>query len=624
MRGPLIWTSLLCAIAAYKVTLSVFDNIETEEDAKKALGGHLEDLKSIDPVVVENVVLHQWWDLARDIVARSHKQSVDFSFVVRKAVRTLKDEADELLRSLNPKYGQAQQVSPAFQWAQNDTCVFLTVKFTVRWNAPGALEVSDPSVNISDATFNFTGHGKHSNNKYFYSLSLELFDRISSTHSQWSAASVGKLSVTLRKKWPRKWPRLLGNKKTKIGNMHLWMEKQDQLDSTLSGMATASNSPVTCAASDKLYCLATDTCKKGGDCSQCQGKTTADEANHVCAGMPTEKASLNFKDADMFEHTIGGDVTISKARNEFDIDIYGIYWGKDDKQKLDVPEGFDAYVGGAEPSGSDTVYHMKHGQKIPEQATHLLVFSKNAYGEYASPGSVLVKDAVLPRDKASGVSFEDEDGDPDEVSGTVSIGKAADEALIDDYAVHWGKSPTKKIASSSSLGEVSKKDGREPSYYIARSTKVPATATHILVFTKNEHGEMEKGVGVKLVDRTKPCLADDHLSCATGVTATVDADPQKDKVQTTITVSRAPQEGNLTHYALYWGRGACAQSDKQGIKNGHIKDLALDSNMVEDVPADTMLPEGTTHVLVFPKNKLGESEHCKDSSFQDFVVNAEL
>ena len=34
----------------------------------------------------------------------------------------------------------AFKVAPAFQWAQNDTCIFLNVKFTVRWNAPGALE----------------------------------------------------------------------------------------------------------------------------------------------------------------------------------------------------------------------------------------------------------------------------------------------------------------------------------------------------------------------------------------------------------------------------------------------------------------------------------------------------
>merc|ERR1719352_2075057 len=122
--------------------------------------------------------MRQWWSLSRDLVAQSHTQSVDLSFAVRKAVRQLKDEADELLRTLNPKYGQAQQVAPAFQWAQNDTCIFLTVKFTVRWNAPGALEVTEPFCHMEANEFNFTGLGKHSNNKYKYTLSLALFDKI--------------------------------------------------------------------------------------------------------------------------------------------------------------------------------------------------------------------------------------------------------------------------------------------------------------------------------------------------------------------------------------------------------------------------------------------------------------
>merc|ERR1711959_832484 len=101
---------------------------------------------------------------------------------------------------------------------QNDTCVFLTVKYTVRWNAPGALEATDIVVDMGGANFNFTGLGKHSNNKYRYTLGLNLFDNIVESASTWSAASVGKLSVTLRKKWGRKWPRLLSDRKMKIGN----------------------------------------------------------------------------------------------------------------------------------------------------------------------------------------------------------------------------------------------------------------------------------------------------------------------------------------------------------------------------------------------------------------------
>ena len=104
--------------------LTALDALTAEADAKAIMASHMDDLKTLDSRVVEKMVTKQWWGLAREIVAKSHTQRVDLSFAVRKAVRVLKDEADELLRTLNPKYGVASQVSPAFQWAQNDTSVF--------------------------------------------------------------------------------------------------------------------------------------------------------------------------------------------------------------------------------------------------------------------------------------------------------------------------------------------------------------------------------------------------------------------------------------------------------------------------------------------------------------------
>jgi len=39
----------------------------------------------------------------------------------------------------------------ALQWAQNSTTIFLGVKYASRWSAPGAIEVADVGVNITEA-----------------------------------------------------------------------------------------------------------------------------------------------------------------------------------------------------------------------------------------------------------------------------------------------------------------------------------------------------------------------------------------------------------------------------------------------------------------------------------------
>jgi len=634
-RWPL-WLLLSCAAGAAApvasadggALLSALDAVLVEDEAVKLLAPHMDALKGLDPLVVEKVVMRQWWGLARDIVARSHSQQVDLSFSVRRAVKTLKEEADELLRTLNPKYGQAQQVAPAFQWAQNDTSIFLTIKYTVRWNAPGALEATDINVLMEGNFFNFSGLGKHSNNKYKYVLGLSLFDAIMPQPvSSWSAASVGKLSVTLRKRWARKWPRLLSNKKTKIGNMHVWMEHQEKLDTTLSGMPTASNSPITCAASEKLYCLASDTCKKG-DCSQCPGKTTVDAEKHTCSGMPSEKASVSFKDTDMQEGSVGGEVKITKAKNEFDIDKYVLYWGKDSTTKLDPP--LNALVGEVSPTGGDAFFSIPAGTPFPSAASHLLVFSKNEYGEYLTPGNVALKDAVAPKAKPGGIVFEDDDGDKGELGGTVTINRASDEDKLDEYALHWGKSATKKISSGSLIKDISKGTNmpKEPSYYLSKSTKIPEGATHMLVYSKNEFSEFPSPASLKFRDNTKPCLAPADKDCPAGVTLSVDEDPDEKQAKVQITVNLAKDERGVTHYAIYWGRRECGgEGDKkgdQGAKNGKIKELEVavevDNNgkqLSYVVAENTPVPSGTTHVVVFSKNKYGESDNCVSAVFED-------
>jgi len=601
--------------------LTALSAVTAEADATAIMAPHMEELKTLDSRVVEKIVMKQWWGLARDIIAKSHIQRVDLSFAVRKAVRVLKDEADELLRTLNPKYGVASQVSPAFQWAQNDTSVFLTIKYTVRWNAPGALEVTDPNVIITGNTFNFTGEGKHSNNKYKYTLSLKFFDNLSEPMSTWSTASVGKLSVTLRKKWPRKWPRLLANKKAKITNMHVWMEMQEKLDSSLGGQTTASNSPVTCAAAEKLYCLATDTCKKSANCSQCPGKPIPKVEESLCSGMPGEKASISFSDSDMGENELGGELKINKARHEFDIDHYMVYFGKDERSKLEMADGKPYLIGSVVPTGSDTELNLPMNTALPEGATHVLVFSKNEYGEYAIPGNSLLTDAVLPKSKPGSMQFEDEDGEVGEVSGTVTIGRAADESRVNDYALHWGRTATRKLHSASFIRDVPKQNDGDPTHYIARNTKIPDHATHLLAYTKNEHGEHPSTVSLKIVDNTKPCREQDAENCPVGVFITGVFDAADHDHQAKVQVVRAADEEDVSHYSLYWGRSNDCEGGQAGAKNGHIKDLEKgDADLEWMVPQ--ILPTTTKdskYVLVFSKNKYGESEFCRSAELENLV-----
>lgn len=615
--------------------LEALSKVRLEADARALIQPHLGDLRKLDVGVVGEVVRRQWWDVAGEIVAKSHEQKVDLSFVVRKAVKKLKEETDELIRTLNPNYGRAQQVSPAFQWAQNNTCVFLTVKFTVRWNAPGALEVSDPSVNITRGWFNFSGFGAHSNNKYNYVLTVGLFDVLEPEMSSWSTASVGKLSATLKKRYPRKWPRLLAQK-SKISNGQVWMDLQEKMDGSLKGLRAVQHSPRTCAHLGKLYCMPTDSCKKTDNCSLCIGRNIALEDQHICAGPPTEKVSLKFEDEDKEEGKLGGSLNISMRASEYDVDLYKVYWGSGPGLADRLAE-----LGQIRPEGAETVFRIASGTAVPDDAKTLLVFSRNEYGECETPGSWDFQDAFFPRFPPQGLVFEDTDGRKSKVQGTVTVQRAANESYVTHYALYWGRSPTRRVGTSAYITLMTKKDDGDMTYTFSKGTQVPAGASHILAYSKGQHGENPTPFALKLLDAAAPCQARGEPGCPKKVTlSAADGLAMKESsswfglggssrqlaAEVQIVVEPAKKQESVTHYALYWGSQGCSpQGRTEAPERGpHIRNLTVGGPMSEILPKDLEVPPNGTHVLAFSANEHGESLLCRSAELKDAERKEEL
>ena len=46
-----------------------------------------------------------------------------------------------------------------------------------KWDAPGAMKITDPTTNITSDRFVFTANGEHSGMRYKYTLDLDLFLR---------------------------------------------------------------------------------------------------------------------------------------------------------------------------------------------------------------------------------------------------------------------------------------------------------------------------------------------------------------------------------------------------------------------------------------------------------------
>ncbi|HPV40462.1 MAG TPA: Ig-like domain-containing protein [Spirochaetota bacterium] len=106
---------------------------------------------------------------------------------------------------------------------------------------------------------------------------------------------------------------------------------------------------------------------------------------------PTNNAQgLKFHDIDPDEDSVGGTGTIKRAVNESDIVSYVLYWGSSASTKLaatpqiiEIPK-----------TGFDITFPLVVGTAVPAGATHMLVYSKNTFGESAMPVALDFDDMV--------------------------------------------------------------------------------------------------------------------------------------------------------------------------------------------------------------------------------------
>jgi len=600
----------------------------TESQARAALAPALSNLKTLEAADMETIIANQWFPFAHEIIVKSHEQGADLSFAVRKGVQKLKNQADELVRALNPKYGITQTVNPSFMWAQNETSIFLTVKFSARWNAPGALEVSDAVVNFTRSKAYFTGLGQHSNIKFKYVLDLNVFDALLPEACIWSTSSVGKLSITLRKKWPRKWPRLLADKKMKISNMLVWMEYQENFK--MDDVYTAVESPLSCAHTKKFYCLSTDKCVEGDKCADgC--KADNQPVEDTCVGKPGSEGKVSFTDSNLQEGLIAGTFTLSTVeKTAFDIDEFELYWSNAEGTERKGLIGTVAHTQGEKPT-------IALADQKPEH-THVLVVAKNAKGELAAKKAEEVKDAYLPRNGPVAVTFSDTDGQADWVAGDLQI-MLPDAPTFTSATAHWARSKTKRISGPDSLittkdlpappadkdkedAAKAAEDARSMKITISRQ-KIGGGGKYIHVYGKNEFGESIDFAVVKIEDAARPCAygVDDTEDCLKEGSVKVSEDTDDEENQVTFSVEiPAVTSVNVTDYAFYFGEGSCSQGrgHKVGAKLG-----SFDGNLPEGTPSWTKkfenvkMPMEAISVLVYPTNKHGESSNCVSGDLFD-------
>eukprot|EP00397_Hematodinium_sp_SG-2012_P027640 GEMP01029055.1.p1 GENE.GEMP01029055.1~~GEMP01029055.1.p1 ORF type:complete len:684 (+),score=163.89 GEMP01029055.1:148-2199(+) len=525
------------ADAAQPEDVIQWDTFDTQLEAAAAMEPLLADVRRIAQEVLPIFIRRHWWDLAKRVIIIGHEQHVDVSYAVRRAVSAVKDEADMLVRSLDPHHGVAQEVSPAFMWAQNNTHIFLTIKYSARWNAPGALEVKNPTLVCEGNKVTFTASSTHSKKLYAYKLNLNTFDALRSSGCKFSAASVGKGYILLQKlRTEGEWPRLLASK-VRPGNMHLWVDRQHQLDELYvrKGITNPMEvSPYECVLTQQFWCepfaKCVENCEKCAEpdraATQPDGNpedtrptgtsTTVETAGAQCIHPPSADSSeIQFTDADARPGYIKGEISVRRGWEDGTGKRFGdiftsfkLYWGLTETETL---QPFPVPLLEGDPRKCDLP-----ASPIPDGAQYIIARAHNVLGESENSCHIKLHDFALPTENAQKVSFQDQDVLAGKITGNLTIVRAQNESSIVQYIVYFGKSKSQKIDGGHAQArniDVASLLEDEDVVVPFHEERVPLKASHFIVYTSNDSGEPAKGVSARIKDVALPCSTRSDKSC---------------------------------------------------------------------------------------------------------------
>jgi len=162
------------------------------------------------------------WQCAKDLVKTNSDKAIDMKKEFDVEERNIMKEIASL-KQLIDTFQPANYINPAFQWAQSPTEILLNVKFAHKLDAPATLNVEANTVNITNNSLLLLA----SNGRKNFKLELVLLKGIIPSESTYAMASVGRMTITLKKEHQLRWSRLTEGT-AKLKHMHVWWDVNEK------------------------------------------------------------------------------------------------------------------------------------------------------------------------------------------------------------------------------------------------------------------------------------------------------------------------------------------------------------------------------------------------------------
>lgn len=202
----------------------------------------------------------------------------------------------------------------------------------------------------------------------------------------------------------------------------------------------------------------------------------------------------------------------------------------------------------------------------------------------------------LPGSVARSVSFNDEDSIKGRLSGTLSVVADKEASDVEAYCVYWGQSASEKLLAQAIVTlPVSEANSGSDNHLVLQhrfspDTIVPFGATHLLVFSANQYGEMLDAVSCNIVDRALPAVNASAILLS-------NVSISEGRFTADVRIELPEDQQDIDSYHLWWGS---SETDRLEKIETFSKYSALETYLTDK-------PDNALYLLVYSENANGES-----------------
>ena len=222
---------------------------------------------------------------------------------------------------------------------------------------------------------------------------------------------------------------------------------------------------------------------------------------------------------------------------------------------------------------------------------------------------------VLLAEENALLVFTDDDSRGGWLSGDLKftvpekISSVEKSSKISKYVLYWGNNPHQRLGMFLPIVTLQPAESGSRMRIKFKETRIPPGATHILLYARNENEEETEHYSLTLIDKGVPSSKPQEIVFEqTGKTG--------NRIQGKISLTRAWDERDLTHYALYWGEGPQTVLRSQppvtviekktwlGSLTSQLQAPWKLNTLSEEI--DVLLAPEATHLIVFSRNSAGQ------------------